>query len=71
MGLIYVSDKDLAERFKTSRATIWRWPATQGFPKPVKLGPGTTRWRLAEVEEWETRQARYTGDRRSLPNDAA
>jgi prophage regulatory protein len=26
------------------------------FPKPVKLSPGCTRWRLSELEAWETAQ---------------
>lgn len=66
MESIYVSDRDLAKRYKKSRATIWRWLATLGFPAPVKLSPGCTRWRLSEVEAWEERQPRYTGAGRSL-----
>jgi prophage regulatory protein len=50
---IYVSDRDLAARFKNSRASIWRWVRTRGFPEPVKFTPGCTRWRLADIEKWE------------------
>jgi len=28
--------------------------ADSNFPKPVKLSPGTTRWKLADIEAWET-----------------
>jgi prophage regulatory protein len=52
---IYVSDRDLAARFHASRATIWRWPQTRGFPEPIRFSPGCTRWVLKDVEAWETR----------------
>ena len=54
---VYVSDKELAARYKNSRATIWRWVDTRAFPKPIKFSPGCTRWRLADVQEWEARIA--------------
>lgn len=50
---IYVSDRQVAERFSVSRTTPWRWVKTRNFPQPVKLSPGCTRWRLADVEAWE------------------
>jgi len=48
----YLTDKQLAARFGVSRATPWRWIG-RGFPAPVKLSPGVTRWRLIDVEAWE------------------
>jgi prophage regulatory protein len=55
---IYVSDVQLAQRFGTSRQTVWGWARIDpAFPKPVKLSPGCTRWRLAEVEAWEAAKA--------------
>jgi prophage regulatory protein len=50
---VYVADRDLAERFKTSRATIWRWVEKRGFPAPVRLSPGCSRWRMDQVRQWE------------------
>ena len=35
-----------------SRATIYRWIKTKGFPKPVNLGPGCVRWKAGTVREW-------------------
>ena len=32
-----------------SPATIWRWVRAGRFPKPVKLGPGVTAWRGADL----------------------
>jgi predicted DNA-binding transcriptional regulator AlpA len=30
--------------FAISKSTLWRWMADGRFPKPCKLGPGTTAW---------------------------
>lgn len=50
----YISDKQLAEHFGVHRITIWRWSKIDPtFPKPVRLTPGCTRWKLAEIEVWE------------------
>jgi prophage regulatory protein len=53
MKKTYLSDLHLATRFSVSRATIWRWVATEKLPKPVKLSTGCTRWKLSNIEEWE------------------
>jgi len=53
----HASDLQLAEKFSVSRATIWRWVANGKFPKPVKLSEGCTRWRLSDVEAFETERA--------------
>jgi prophage regulatory protein len=47
----FVSDTQLAEIFGVSRATIWRWSAEEKLPQPVKLSPGCTRWRLANIKQ--------------------
>jgi prophage regulatory protein len=50
----FISDTQLAERYCVHRATIWRWANTNPlFPKPVKLSPQCTRWKVSQVEEWE------------------
>jgi prophage regulatory protein len=46
----YVTDLQLAERYGVHRATIWRWSQTGHFPKPIQITPGTTRWKLEDVE---------------------
>jgi len=50
---VYLTDTALAARYAVSRATPWRWAKEGAFPQPVKLSPGCTRWRLADVEAWE------------------
>lgn len=50
----YLTDRDVAARYRVGRATPWRWANEGTFPKPVKLTPGCTRWRLADIQKWES-----------------
>ena len=55
---MYLSDRQLGDRFNVSRQTIWRWHRKDpNFPRAVELSPGCTRWKLAEIENWEASQA--------------
>lgn len=49
----YLTDKQVAERYNVGRATAWRWVQDGDFPKPIKLSPGCTRWKLSDIEKWE------------------
>lgn len=40
-----------------SPATLWRWVRSGKFPKPMKVGPNTTAWRVADVRQWLQAQA--------------
>lgn len=54
----YLTDNQLAERYGVHRVTIWRWvKGPNGFPHPVKLAGGCSRWRLSEIERWEAGRA--------------
>lgn len=45
----------VANRYHVGVATIWRWSRERDdFPAPVKLGDNCTRWRLADLEQWES-----------------
>jgi predicted DNA-binding transcriptional regulator AlpA len=46
---VWVSVRQLANHYGVSIATIWRWSAAGRLPKPTKLSPGATRWKVAEV----------------------
>lgn len=35
-----------------ARSTLHKWVAEGRFPKPVKLGPAVTAWRVEQVREW-------------------
>lgn len=50
---VYLPDTAVAIRYGVSRATVWRWTQHNKFPSPVRLSPGCTRWRLADIEQWE------------------
>jgi len=47
----YFSDKNLADRYGVSRATIWRWVGQKRLPQPEKLSEGTTRWSRNAIEK--------------------
>ncbi|SFO30433.1 transcriptional regulator, AlpA family [Roseovarius lutimaris] len=58
MAETYLSDHHLSARYNVHRSTPWRWTNTDPtFPKPVKLSPQCSRWKLSEIEAWETRRA--------------
>jgi prophage regulatory protein len=54
MGESYLSDRQLGERWGVHHLTPRRWLKTDPtFPKPYRLTPGCTRWKLSEIEAWE------------------
>lgn len=54
---MYLKDTEIAVRYSVSRPTVWRWVHTHGFPAPITLSPGCTRWKLADIEAWEAARA--------------
>lgn len=55
---IYLNDLQLSARYGVHRSTPWRWVKSDPmFPKPVKLSSQCSRWKLSEIEAWETRRA--------------
>jgi predicted DNA-binding transcriptional regulator AlpA len=43
-------------------STLWRWVASrEGFPRPVRLSPRTTVFRLSDLADW--REAMAVGAR--------
>lgn len=51
---LYLSVDQVAARFSVSKDSIWRWRRDGEFPAPIKLGGRTTRWRLADIKDWES-----------------
>jgi predicted DNA-binding transcriptional regulator AlpA len=50
----FLSDVAVAARYAVSRPTIWRWTKAQcGFPQPIKVSSGTTRWRLEDLQRYD------------------
>ena len=48
---VFLTPDDLAKMLKISERTLWRLLSAHKIPEPVRIG-GSTRWRLAEVQEW-------------------
>lgn len=46
------SEKGRTGKLPNCANTIWRWVRKGIFPAPVKLGPGTTAWKIEDVEAW-------------------
>ncbi|MEW6076674.1 MAG: AlpA family phage regulatory protein [Thermodesulfobacteriota bacterium] len=53
MENLFLSDRQVGERYGVDRGTVWRWVREGNFPAPVKLSSGCTRWRLCNLEKWE------------------
>jgi predicted DNA-binding transcriptional regulator AlpA len=52
--------KEVCRLLGISRSTLYLWvkdPA-KDFPRPLKLGPGTTVWSLPDVISWVTSHAK-------------
>lgn len=52
----FLRDTEIARRYSISRPTVWRWVKEGKFPKPLKLGGGSSRWKLRDLEAWEQTQ---------------
>ncbi|RUS58493.1 helix-turn-helix domain-containing protein [Pseudorhodobacter sp. E13] len=52
---IYFTVEEVAERYRVSTATIWRWKRSGDFPRAVKVGLGCTRWRLNDIIEQDSK----------------
>lgn len=46
---LFLTVEQVAARYSVSTDSIWRWTRLDRFPRPVKLGSGTTRWRLSDL----------------------
>jgi len=51
----FLSDSQIAKRYDVTRQTVWRWAANDPkFPNSIKFSAGCTRWRLSDIEAWES-----------------
>ncbi len=54
--------KEVFERVKKSRVTLWRNVRAGTFPPPIQLGPNSIGWYEHEIEHWlESRPRRTYG----------
>ncbi len=49
----FLSVREVARRYSTSIASIWRWVAQGIFPRPYKVAPGSTRWSVADLYAYD------------------
>ncbi|KAB7742362.1 AlpA family transcriptional regulator [Parvibaculum sedimenti] len=50
----YFTVRQVATRYRVGIATVWRWVKEQdGFPEPVRLSKGTTRWCETDLLRFE------------------
>lgn len=57
----FLTRPQLAARWGVSRTTLYRMQADGHLPPPVRLGRGTPRWPIAEVERIERLAAEDRG----------
>lgn len=50
---VWLNCRQLMQRLEISRSTLYNWLKTGDFPRPVKLGPNSNRWHVADIREWE------------------
>ena len=53
-GRVYLTDRQVAERYGINRATVWSWVKKAKMPEPVRLTPGCARWSVGDLERWES-----------------
>ena len=51
--LLFINVAQVAERYGISVDTVWRWSRSGDFPRPVKIGPNVTRWRMSDLLDHE------------------
>lgn len=49
----YLRLSDVAKRYRCSGSTVWNWCRVNKLPQPIKLGAGTTLWRMQDLLQWE------------------
>ena len=50
----YLTVLEVAQRYGLSKSSVWRLAGEdKGFPQPLKLAEGTTRWQLSKLLEYE------------------
>ena len=51
----FLTDRETAHFLGISKASVWRYAKDPRFPQPVRLGPGSTRWRLSDLVQYADR----------------
>ncbi len=43
----------VAERYDIAEVTVWVWSRLGKLPKPVRLSPNATRWRVSDLDAFD------------------
>lgn len=57
-----VSPKEASRRLSIPTSTLYRWISEGRFPKPIKIGPRRTAFRVSDLQSWIEKQSEYTSD---------
>lgn len=49
----FLTPQEVADRYGISKTTVWKWVRDGKLAAPVKLAEQTTRFKLADLLEWE------------------
>lgn len=49
---MFLTTKDVMNRYKISRTTLYRWESSEKLPKPRKFGT-LKRWAVVDLEKFE------------------
>ncbi|MBL0320388.1 MAG: AlpA family phage regulatory protein [Alphaproteobacteria bacterium] len=53
----FIRLRELLKYIPVGKSTWWEGVRTGRFPKPVKLGPRTTAWRVEDIKEFIDKQS--------------
>jgi prophage regulatory protein len=54
----YLSVKSVSQRYDIGISTVWLRVKQGKLPQPIKLHGTSTRWKLEDLEKWETKQVK-------------
>ncbi|MDZ7717824.1 MAG: AlpA family phage regulatory protein [Balneolaceae bacterium] len=51
-----LSPKEASERLSIPISTLYRWISEGKFPRPIKIGPRRTAFKIEDIIEWRENQ---------------
>ncbi len=54
----FIRLKEVMKITGIARSTIWLWSKVGRFPKPIKISPRVTVWKLSDIQWWQEEQAK-------------
>lgn len=52
----FIRIKNVSYLTSIARSTIWLWVKEGRFPKPIKVSPRVTVWKLFDIQQWQEHQ---------------